>query len=188
MTNHTNTDDNTDINYNDPGLLLVGLILFLSFCSLAYGLYTICLKNTDIKSCLYKKKYIERQIESENESESESESEIEDLYYYSQNEIRRQRRNNRMINTVGIESESESESEVIKDEIEIKKIPTFANVNKYSMYCSICQESVLNSVKIDCGHSYCKECILEYTKLGRECPNCRKEIKGIYEIEVLVFN
>ena len=164
MTNNTNVNDKSDVNYSDPGLIFVGLILLLAFCSISYGMYIICYNDTKglckkNLPCLYKVIPVENEVRYY--SDSDSDYGQEDSYY--------------------------SQNEVIEDEINIKSIPTFANVNKYSIYCSICQESVLNSVKIDCGHSYCKECILEYTKLGRECPNCRKEIKGIYEIEVLVF-
>lgn len=85
------------------------------------------------------------------------------------------------------DSDSEVDIEKVDNLLEIKKIPTFANVNNYPMYCSICQEEQLNTVRVDCGHSFCKECIINYTKVGNECPNCRGDIRNIYEIEVLVF-
>jgi hypothetical protein len=81
----------------------------------------------------------------------------------------------------------EYEIEEVTKEVGLHKIPTFANVNHYPVYCSICQEDHTNTVKVDCGHNFCKDCIMGYTKIGRECPNCRRGIKNIYEIEVLVF-
>lgn len=149
MTNHTNTGGNKDMNYGDPGLLLVGLILFLSFCSILCSFYYTCLKDSGIKRfcfpCLHKVRPIEYEVRYNSDVEK-----------------------------------------VEENILEIKKIPTFSNINKYPIYCSICQENVLNSVKIDCGHNFCKECIIEYTKIGKECPNCRESINNIYEIEVLV--
>ena len=165
MTNHTNMNNKSDVNYSDPGLIFVGLILLLAFCSISYATYILFCNNTNTIAfdkylpCLYKVIPVNNEVRYH--SDSDSDYDQEESYY--------------------------SKNEVIEDEINIKSIPTFANVNKYSIYCSICQESVLNSVKVDCGHSYCKECILEYTKTRRDCPNCRKYIKGVYEIEVLVF-
>lgn len=96
---------------------------------------------------------------------------------------------NRVIDPeVRYDSDSDYEIEKVDDNVlEIKKIPTFANVNNYPMYCSICQEEQLNTVRVDCGHNFCKECIIGYTKVGNECPNCREDIQYIYEIEVLTF-
>jgi len=159
MTNHTNVDGNKDMNYDDPGFLLVGLILFLSFCSILCSFYYTCIKDAGIKKfcnkcfpCLHKENTIEYEVRYD--SDSDSDYEIE---------------------------------KVDDNVLEIKKIPTFANVNNYPIYCSICQEEKINTVKVDCGHNFCKECILGYTKVGNECPNCREGIHNIYEIEVLVF-
>ena len=156
MTNHTNIDPNrNNVRYDDPSMLLVGLILLLSFCSISCTFYHMCLKDITIPNCLKKGcPYLYEERDIEYEIDYDSEFQIE---------------------------------EVVKHEVEIKKVPTFSNVNHYPIYCSICQDDKTNTVKVDCGHNFCKECIMEYMKIGKECPNCRESISSIYEIEVLVF-
>jgi hypothetical protein len=120
-----------------------------------------------------------------------SSSDSEDEYYTASHMYTTsERRQNRVITNVSVgysESESSDDDNDCKLEIETKKIKTFSNINKYPIFCSICQKNVLNSVKVDCGHNYCKECITEYIKVNNNCPNCRNEIKNIYEIQVLIF-
>ena len=173
MTNMVNVVNVTNMNrdnddgtyYYNTGFIFICLMLFFSFCSISCTFYNMCIKDANIEKfinkyfpCL-KKEDEEYQVRYNSESDSDSD------YGYSQ------------------------EDNYIKpDEIPIKKIPTFSNINLYPMHCSICQEEKLNTVKIDCGHHFCKECITGYMEVGRECPNCRKGIKHIYEIEVLVFN
>jgi hypothetical protein len=158
MTNHTNTDPGTnDINFKDPAIIFV----ILTVCFIFILFRHLCLIDANIKYCcphLYRNSGIEYEVRYNSDSDSDSD------YGY------------------------EVDVEKVDDNIlEIKKIPTFANVNNYPMYCSICQEEKTNTVRVDCGHSFCKECITYYTKVGNECPNCRADIKYIYEIEVLVF-
>ena len=78
-----------------------------------------------------------------------------------------------------------TEETINKKEIPIKNILTFSNINKYPIFCSICQENTLNTVKIDCNDHFCKECITEYIKTSNNCPNCKQDINNIYEINVL---
>tara|TARA_A100000164_G_scaffold377862_1_gene418059 strand:+ start:804 stop:1226 length:423 start_codon:yes stop_codon:yes gene_type:complete len=99
-----------------------------------------------------------------------------------------EKKNNRIVDS---DSDSDSECSDYEEEeynkIKTNKIKTFSNVNKYPKFCSICQENVLNSVQIDCGHCYCKECIEQHIQKNFNCPLCRQDIKNIYEIEVLIF-
>ena len=161
MTNHTNIDPGgSDANYDQPGMIFVCLIIFIGFCSISGMLYQLCCGNHSVCGDLkyYYKKYCP--------------------HSYEDNEITEYE--------IDYDSEFQIE-EVVKQEVEIKKVPTFSNVNHYPIYCSICQDDKTNTVKVDCGHNFCKECIMEYMKIGKECPNCREGIKNIYEIEVLVF-
>lgn len=115
---------------------------------------------------------------------------FQQLCLNSKNWFYNSHRNRVIDHEVRYDSDSDSDYEIEKVDdnvLEIKKIPTFANVNNYPMYCSICQEEQLNTVRVDCGHNFCKECIIGYTKVGNECPNCREDIQYIYEIEVLTF-
>ena len=65
-------------------------------------------------------------------------------------------------------------------DVKVKK----ASVDDSLEFCSICQEEKYNMVKINCDHYFCKGCIMEYLKLSRQCPNCKQEIKIMYENNV----
>jgi hypothetical protein len=160
MTNHTNTNSNT--GYDETDIIFVCLIIFMGFCSISCMIIQLCFGSNSI--CNDINRYIKRRCQRLYEDREEFEYEI------------------------NYDSDSEIE-DVVKpiEEVGIKKVKTFANVNHYPVYCSICQEEQTNTVKIDCGHNFCKECIMGYIKVGRECPNCREGIKNIYEVEVLVF-
>ena len=105
------------------------------------------------------------------------------------------------ITSLGIEySESENDSENESEnernikflydyskDIQTKEILTFSNINKYPIFCSICQEKQLNTIKIDCNHHFCEECLREYLKINNNCPICRNKINHIYKIKVKNF-
>lgn len=178
--NNTDTDTDTDTFIIQPGyLFMIGffgcwwLMCIASMCLQIYKWYKK--KNNQIV---------------ESDSYSDSDSEYDDYNYTPSYHMNQQRRQNINITSVGIgysDSECSDYEEEEYNKIETKKIKTFSNVNKYPKFCSICQENVLNSVQVDCGHSYCKECIEQYTQKNVNCPLCRKGIKNIYEIEVLIF-
>ena len=47
--------------------------------------------------------------------------------------------------------------------------------------CSICLEITENEqITTECDHVFCKECIELYLKNNNTCPNCRNEIKKLY--------
>ena len=176
--NNTHTD--IEIIINQPGYLF--MIVFFGFWCIISGFM-------QIDKCHEKKNNII--VESNSDSDSECSDSDSDYNYTPSYHVNQQRRQNRNITSVGIEhSESECsdyEEEEEYDKIKTKKIKTFSNVNKYPKFCSICQENVLNSVQIDCGHCYCKECIEQHIQKNFNCPLCRQDIKNIYEIEVLIF-
>ena len=41
------------------------------------------------------------------------------------------------------------------------------------MSCIICLDLCKNSVKISCGHIFCKDCIINWSKKSDKCPICR---------------
>lgn len=47
--------------------------------------------------------------------------------------------------------------------------------------CTICQEIVTNTVKTNCDHYFCYDCIIENTNTSKLCPNCKTEINTIYK-------
>jgi hypothetical protein len=161
MANHTNTDRN--LKHDEPGMIFIFLVIFLVGTCILCMLSQLCWGTSICE-------YIRRGFKKCTKRGCFRLYEEEGVIEYE------------------VESDSESDiEEVKKPDIKVNKVPTFANINNYPIYCSICQEEEMNTVKVDCGHNYCKECIMGYTKVSRECPNCRENIKGIYEIEVLIL-
>ncbi|EFJ41460.1 hypothetical protein VOLCADRAFT_98495 [Volvox carteri f. nagariensis] len=42
--------------------------------------------------------------------------------------------------------------------------------------CPVCQDPVNTPVRLDCGHIFCEECILEWLERDRTCPMCRAQV------------
>lgn len=70
----------------------------------------------------------------------------------------------------------------------IKKIEDYQNPpeqnteenieKKEDCECSICyNDEKENEVILNCGHSFCEECIKSWEKINKTCPLCRKDIK-----------
>lgn len=49
--------------------------------------------------------------------------------------------------------------------------------------CRICLDDVERLARVDCGHSFCLECILEWADQADACPICRTTFIGIYATE-----
>ncbi|GIL55182.1 hypothetical protein Vafri_10779 [Volvox africanus] len=43
--------------------------------------------------------------------------------------------------------------------------------------CPVCQDPVNTPVRLNCGHIFCEECILEWLERDRTCPMCRAEVR-----------
>ncbi|KAG2492176.1 hypothetical protein HYH03_009425 [Edaphochlamys debaryana] len=43
--------------------------------------------------------------------------------------------------------------------------------------CPVCQEPVCVPVRLDCGHIFCEDCILEWLERDRTCPMCRANVR-----------
>jgi hypothetical protein len=43
--------------------------------------------------------------------------------------------------------------------------------------CTICLEPIFKTTIIDCGHSFCEECIFDWMYESTSCPLCRTEIE-----------
>ena len=172
---------------NDRGIIVtIPFIIMFGCCAVScvYALYR------DIKQQCCREKNT-NQIRMDN-SDSDSEEEYISHNYSYTERLGIQQASNRVITSYpryysDSDSDSDSEEECIKENIQTKQIKTFSNINKYSKFCSICQEDKLNTIKTNCDHDFCKECINEHIKNYKNCPICRKNIKCIYEIEVLIF-
>tara|TARA_A100001015_G_scaffold250129_1_gene288401 strand:- start:367 stop:891 length:525 start_codon:yes stop_codon:yes gene_type:complete len=161
ITNSNKSDNNINI------IVILIIILFFGSFLIFYVHFMVCRTFPRLPN-------ISPQYNNYNDSDSDSD--YEDRYYTglsnSQFSI-----NNTL--RVGMTTSIESES------IETKEILTFSNINKYSIFCSICQENQLNTIKIDCNHHFCEECIKEYLKINNNnCPICRNNIDNIYKIKV----
>ena len=53
-----------------------------------------------------------------------------------------------------------------------RKFVNLEDVSTY-LYCTICGEIFKDPVRLHCGHTYCKECITDWSKKNSICPLCR---------------
>ena len=53
-----------------------------------------------------------------------------------------------------------------------RKFVNLEDVSSY-LYCIICGEIFKDPVRLHCGHTYCKECITDWSKKNSICPLCR---------------
>eukprot|EP00096_Caligus_rogercresseyi_P013744 TRINITY_DN634_c0_g1_i1.p2 TRINITY_DN634_c0_g1~~TRINITY_DN634_c0_g1_i1.p2 ORF type:complete len:360 (-),score=105.07 TRINITY_DN634_c0_g1_i1:1475-2554(-) len=54
----------------------------------------------------------------------------------------------------------------------------FKELFETNLQCSICSEIFLFATVITCGHTFCEDCIEEWTSKKNNCPICRANIKG----------
>lgn len=67
----------------------------------------------------------------------------------------------------------------------------FINPDQISYYlqCCICNEVYNNPMRLDCGHTYCYNCIKGWMKKKNECPNCRTSIvESLISRDLLAYN
>ena len=48
------------------------------------------------------------------------------------------------------------------------------------LHCSICMEVFNTPSRLDCGHTFCKDCSLKWYRSSKTCPTCRKRISKKY--------
>ncbi|OMJ80336.1 hypothetical protein SteCoe_19434 [Stentor coeruleus] len=54
-----------------------------------------------------------------------------------------------------------------------RRFLTPSKIPKY-LFCSICAEVFKEPFCINCGHTFCKECIIRWLKDKVTCPTCKK--------------
>lgn len=67
----------------------------------------------------------------------------------------------------------------------------FINNENISMnlQCSICNEIFNNPMRLDCGHTYCYDCLSDWLKKSGQCPNCRVIIaESLISRDLLAYN
>lgn len=59
-----------------------------------------------------------------------------------------------------------------------KPTPLFVNPESISSYlhCVICQEVFTNPLRLNCGHTFCSECIKHWFSSRYKCPTCRAKV------------
>eukprot|EP00924_Labyrinthula_sp_SR-Ha-C_P004137 snap_masked-scaffold_3-processed-gene-15.48-mRNA-1 protein AED:0.41 eAED:0.57 QI:0/-1/0/1/-1/1/1/0/118 len=78
-----------------------------------------------------------------------------------------------MMNEPGARGSPPVSESCLKNLIENKK------VLKVDAECAICKEEKKKGdsvVEIECGHTYCEECIVPWLKKNNSCPVCRHEL------------
>lgn len=58
---------------------------------------------------------------------------------------------------------------------ETRKFVNLSHVSQY-LYCAICQEIFTDAHRMKCGHTFCRECIVDWCRYSNKCPICRMEI------------
>ena len=53
------------------------------------------------------------------------------------------------------------------------------------LQCPICMEVFIMATTINCGHTFCQECIQDWKKKHKVCPYCRTKIKVMVTSNVI---
>ena len=208
--NESKTNDSSRNNPTGIYVMIVLLVIFGSMMSVfIYIMFCGCARSDNscregltpaIKEiyntfCSTPSNTVSQTNTNQNNNDSESESDYDYYQPYTRQHIERNRRARpRIINTAYYSEESDSDSDYTnensniynyKNKINKKEILTISNINKYPVFCSICQENQLNTVKTNCGHYYCLDCIEQYLKNSALCPNCKEVINTIYSIKYI---
>ena len=56
---------------------------------------------------------------------------------------------------------------------------------KTHLSCTVCMDLLTNPYSTECGHTFCKSCILNWTKSTPSCPVCRKSLKTIKHATII---
>ena len=52
----------------------------------------------------------------------------------------------------------------------------FRELAETEIQCSVCSEVLMDATAINCGHTFCKYCIVKWKRQKPNCPVCRKAI------------
>lgn len=63
------------------------------------------------------------------------------------------------------------------DELEEDVLKKLLHSMSSSIACTICQEIMFTPFILNCGHSFCYNCLKEWFKNRQECPLCRAKLK-----------
>ncbi|PSN44106.1 hypothetical protein C0J52_07663 [Blattella germanica] len=57
-------------------------------------------------------------------------------------------------------------------------LQNFGDLMETELQCSICNELFVTATTLNCTHTFCKFCILEWKKKKKDCPVCRTKISS----------
>jgi hypothetical protein len=72
-----------------------------------------------------------------------------------------------------IDKEKNAELERAKEESRRELIGRFSEALEAEFGCVICLEVFVEPTSLDCGHTFCSNCITDWKKLNYSCPTCR---------------
>jgi hypothetical protein len=59
--------------------------------------------------------------------------------------------------------------------------PSDQNLGSTAKICSICTEEIKGKrAEIECGHTFCLECIQQWASIENTCPYCKREFTKIF--------
>lgn len=197
--NITNTSVNKDYGgnnneqniYTNPGFFFLCMLAFIFGCAILYTINVMCCNKTCKRDiCSIFKSSVQtspREIYYEDNGNASSSEEEEDYYMYSVRNTNRVNNtqfsySSRYSNYEDTDDESVEESSNSKEIITTTVIQSFSNINNYPMFCTICQDNKLNTIKTNCEHHFCEECIEKHLTNNNICPNCNQKITGLYKI------
>jgi hypothetical protein len=65
---------------------------------------------------------------------------------------------------------------LLKNELELRQRIDIIKEEERDKECPICFEVIGKKVKTECGHIFCRECIVAHIKINPKCPMCCREI------------
>jgi len=77
------------------------------------------------------------------------------------------------------EEKKKAEEEKRKAEEEKRKADEVAEAKQQQLNCSICDEFFFEPVTLDCKHSFCNQCILNWLQDHEDCPRCRNAVRSL---------
>lgn len=67
----------------------------------------------------------------------------------------------------------------MKEAFKADFLRNFYNSLELDLQCSICHELYVKATCVDCGHIFCRKCIMTWKRQKKSCPTCRKPIKNL---------
>ena len=86
------------------------------------------------------------------------------------------------MNTEGdnVENDPEASTSGVADQVTLEsddEAPAVLGLADTHLQCPICIEVYIMPTSLNCGHTFCMDCIVEWKKKVKRCPVCRAMIK-----------